>query len=260
MKVVLLAGGLGTRLSEETETRPKPLVEIGGKPIIWHIMKIFSTYGFHDFIICAGYKGYMIKEYFANYSMLNSNLHGRHARRDRDTGAGRRSRRSRGRSRSSTPAPTHMTGGRIKRILPYLGDDPEFLMTYGDGVADVDVPALIAHHRAEGRLATVTGRAAARPVRPAGAERHRRHRLPGKAAWRRRGWINGGFFVLPRSIGDYIEGDATTFEREPLERLSRERQLTIYQHEGFWLPMDSLRDKTMLEGMWTAGNAPWKIW
>ena len=258
MKVVLLAGGLGTRLSEETSTRPKPLVEIGGRPVLWHIMKIFSAHGFHDFIICAGYKGHMIKEYFANYAMLNSNIVV-----DLQT----RSVTLETPEEASEPwtvrivdtGETTLTGGRIKRILPYIGEDSDFIMTYGDGLADIDVGALVRHHRAEGRLATVTG------AQPPG--RFGQLSLDGTAVTEfmekphgEGGWINGGFFVLPRSIGDYIEGDDSTFEREPLERLSHERQLTIYQHDGFWLPMDSLRDKTTLEGLWATGKAPWKIW
>ncbi len=258
MKVVLLAGGLGTRLSEETSTRPKPLVEIGGRPILWHIMKIFSSYGFNDFIICAGYKGHMIKEYFANYAMLTSNV-------TVDLRSGKVALETP--EALSEPwtvtivdtGENTLTGGRIKRVLRYLGDDEEFLMTYGDGVANVDIGAIVAHHRAEGRKATVTG------AQPPG--RFGQLSLNGNAVvdflekpHGEGGWINGGFFVLPRSIGDYIDGDQTTFEREPLERLSLEGQLTIYKHDGFWLPMDSLRDKNALEALWAAGDAPWKTW
>jgi glucose-1-phosphate cytidylyltransferase len=256
MKVVLLAGGLGTRLSEETLIRPKPLVEIGDKPILWHIMKIFSAHGFHEFIICAGYKGYMIKDYFVNYSLRGSNV-----TVNLRTGAVELE------AVEAEPwtvtivdtGENTMTGGRIKRILPYLGDDEEFIMTYGDGVANVDLPAILVHHRAEGRLATVTG------AQPPG--RFGQLSLSGNAVvdflekpHGEGGWINAGFFILPRLIGNYIDGDSTTFEREPLERLSQEGQLTIYRHNGFWLPMDSLRDKTILEGLWQSGDAPWKIW
>jgi glucose-1-phosphate cytidylyltransferase len=256
LKVVLLAGGFGTRLSEETSTRPKPLVEIGGRPILWHIMKIFSAAGFHDFIICAGYKGFMIKEYFANYALHNSNV-------TVDLQSGQMV------LEHTDPEPwkvsiidtgeTTMTGGRIRRILPYLGDQKEFLMTYGDGVANIDINALIAHHRAEGRKATVTG------AQPPG--RFGQLSLNGNAVTDflekphgEGGWINAGFFVLPSDLAKLIAGDETMFEREPLESLSRSGELSIYRHDGFWLPMDSLRDKTMLESLWSKGDAPWKIW
>jgi glucose-1-phosphate cytidylyltransferase len=242
VKVVLLAGGLGSRLSEETVTRPKPLVEIGGRPILWHIMKIFAAHGFSEFLVCAGYKGYMIKDYFANYAVRNSNI-------TVDLQSGKMVLES----AESEPwtvtivdtGEETMTGGRIKRILPYLGNDEEFMMTYGDGVADIDISAVVALHRAERRLATVTG------VQPPG--RFGQLSLEGNSVvdflekpHGEAGWINGGFFVLPRGIGAYIHGDATTFEREPLERLSQEGQLSIYRHGGFWLPMDTLRDKMTL--------------
>jgi len=256
MKVVLLAGGLGTRLSEETSLRPKPLVEIGGKPILWHIMKIFSAHGFNDFIVCAGYKGHLIKDYFTNDSIRNSNI-------TVDMRSGHVALETNfcepWRVTIVDTGEATMTGGRIKRILPYLGDDTEFLMTYGDGVGNIDLPAMVAHHRAEGRRATVTG---AQPpgrfgqLSAAGNAVTDFHEKPHGEG----GWINAGFFILPRDIGDYIAGDETTFEQEPLERLSREHQLTIYRHDGFWLPMDTLRDKTILEGMWQAGRAAWMIW
>jgi glucose-1-phosphate cytidylyltransferase len=256
VKVVLLAGGLGTRLAEETGSRPKPLVEIGGMPIIWHIMKIYAAFGLSEFIICAGYKGHMIKEYFANYALRTSNitvdLSSGHIElecvrpepwtvRIIDTGEGT------------------MTGGRIKRILRYLGDDREFLMTYGDGVADIDIDQLLRHHRREGRIATVTG---AQPPGRFGQLGIAGNRVTDflEKPQGEGGWINAGFFVLPRSIGDYIAGDDATFEREPLERLSREGQLSIYRHEGFWLPMDSLRDKNALEALWRTDNPPWVTW
>jgi glucose-1-phosphate cytidylyltransferase len=256
MKVVLLAGGLGTRLSEETLLRPKPLVEIGGRPILWHIMKIFSTYGFNDFIICAGYKGYMIKDYFSNYTRHNSNI-----TVDMTTGHVELEtvEHEPWRVTIVDTGENTLTGGRIKRVLPYLGDDAEFMMTYGDGVADIDLPALIAHHKAERRIATVSG------AQPPG--RFGQLSLNGNEVVDflekpegEGGWINAGFFILPKSIGAYISGDQCTFEREPLERLSTERQLTIYKHSGFWLPMDSLRDKANLENLWDSGKAPWKIW
>ena len=256
MKVVLLAGGLGTRLAEETSTRPKPLVEIGNEPILWHIMKIFAAQGFHEFIICAGYKGYMIKDYFVHYQLRHSNI-----TVQMETG------RVQIESSASEPwtvtivdtGEVTMTGGRIKRILPYLGDDAEFLMSYGDGVGDVDLAALLAQHRAAGRLATVTG------ARPPG--RFGQLRIEGDAVTSfaekppdEGGWISAGFFVLPRSIGEYIAGDETTLEREPLERLAGEGQLGVYRHHGFWLPMDSLRDKNVLDALWQTGRAPWVIW
>lgn len=256
MKVVLLAGGFGTRLSEETQARPKPLVEIGGKPIIWHIMKIYSYYGFNDFIVCAGYKGDMIKEYFVNYILHSSNV-----TVDVRGGTVRYESESRDPWRVTVvdTGLNTMTGGRIKRILPYLGDDREFLMTYGDGVTDLDIPAAIALHRAEGRLATVTG------AQPPG--RFGQLSLAGNAVTSFQekprgegGWINAGFFVLPRCIGNYIADDQTMFEREPLEALSAAGQLSLYKHDGFWRPMDSLRDKIALEEMWSAGQAPWKLW
>jgi glucose-1-phosphate cytidylyltransferase len=256
MKVVLLAGGFGTRLSEETQARPKPLVEIGGKPIIWHIMKIYSHYGFNEFIVCAGYKGDMIKEYFVNYILHSSNV-----TVDVRGGTVRYESESRDPWRVTVvdTGINTMTGGRIKRILPYLGDDREFLMTYGDGVTDLNIPAAIALHRSEGRLATVTG------AQPPG--RFGQLSLVGNSVTSFQekpkgegGWINAGFFILPRSIGDYIEGDDTIFEREPLEALSTRSQLSMYKHDGFWLPMDSLRDKMALEELWHSGQAPWKCW
>jgi glucose-1-phosphate cytidylyltransferase len=256
VKVVLLAGGLGTRLSEETTLRPKPLVEIGGRPILWHIMKIFSAQGFQEFIICTGYKGFMIKEYFAGLTIRESNVL-------IDMRSGRMTLEAREIDpwivRIVDTGDETMTGGRIKRVLKYLGDDPEFLMTYGDGVANIDLAALLAMHKAGGRKATVTG---ARPPARFGelhldgdAVTDFLEKVPGEGSW-----INGGFFVLPRDIGDYIEGDATTFEQEPLKRLSGEGQLSIYRHDDFWLPMDSLRDKNALEAYWRTSKAPWKIW
>ena len=256
MKVVLLAGGIGSRLSEETTMRPKPLIEIGGHPILWHIMKIFSAQGYNDFIVCAGYKGYMIKDYFANYPMRNSNV-------IVDMRSGQVTLENAAHepwtiSIIDTGEAT-MTGGRIKRVLPYLGGDREFMMTYGDGVADLDIASLVALHHREGRLATVTG------VQPPGRFGQLGVRSNSVIDFLEKpegegGWINGGFFILPGSVGGYIEDDMTTFEREPLERLSREGQLSIYRHNGFWLPMDNLRDKNALEGLWDAGKAPWKLW
>ncbi len=254
MKVVILAGGLGTRLSEETTIRPKPMVEIGGRPILWHIMKLYAQHGLTDFVICLGYKGYVIKEYFANYflhtsdvtfDLANNKLEVHHSHVEPwkvtlvDTGE------------------ATQTGGRVKRVAKYLDD--EFMLTYGDGVADIDISAVLAFHRAEGRLATVTG------VQPPG--RFGSLELDGTRAigFREKpvgdgGWINGGFFVLSRKVLDQIEGDSTVWENEPMERLARDGQLGAYLHRGFWQPMDTLRDRSQLEAMWSAGRAPWKTW
>lgn len=256
MKVVLLAGGFGTRLSEETLLRPKPMVEIGGYPILWHIMKIYSSYGFNEFIICAGYKGHLIKEYFASYILRTSNIRVDVARnyieyemsgQDPwvitvvDTGL------------------NTMTGGRIKKILPYLGDDQEFLMTYGDGVSDIDIPAVVALHKAEGRLATITGAQPPGRFGQLGVSGNSVVNFQEKPKGEG-GWINAGFFIIPRSIGDYIDDESTTFERQPLMSLAAQGQLSLYRHDGFWMPMDSLRDKMILEDLWESGKAPWKIW
>jgi glucose-1-phosphate cytidylyltransferase len=256
MKAVLLAGGLGTRIAEETDVKPKPMIEIGGMPIIWHIMKIYSHYGINDFVICLGYKGYVIKEYFRNYFLHMSNVtfdmkdnsmevHNAAAEPWRvtlvDTGE------------------KTMIGGRIKRILPYLGDDKEFCLTYGDGVGNVDLKAVADLHRKEGRLATVT---AAQPPGRFGSITYKRNRVTGfqeKPAGDG-GWINAGFFVLSPAVGRYIDGDATVWEQEPMQRLAAEDQLTVYLHKGFWQPTDTLRDKRHLEDLWASGKAPWKVW
>lgn len=255
MKAVILAGGLGTRISEETATRPKPMVEIGGKPILWHIMKTFSAHGISDFIVCLGYKGYMIKEYFANYflhlsdvtfDMVNNKMevHQNHVEPWRvtlvDTGE------------------TTMTGGRLKRIRSYLGDE-DFCCTYGDGVGDVNVTELIAFHKSQTTLATLT---ATQPPGRFGAISLKKNRV---TAFQEKpegdgGWINGGFFVLSPRVIDYIEGDSTLWERGPMERLAKDGQLSAFLHHGFWQPMDTLRDKNRLEELWAAGNAPWKVW
>lgn len=256
MKAIILAGGLGTRISEESHLKPKPMIDIGGKPIIWHILKIYSYHGINDFLICLGYKGYLIKEYFANYFLhmsdvtfdMRSNrmhVHGRHAEPWRvtlvDTGE------------------HTMTGGRLRRVRDYLQADETFCFTYGDGVADVDIPALLDFHRAQGRLATVT---AVQPPGRYGALVVAEERVHGfqEKPQGDGGWINGGFFVLSPRVIDYIAGDAVIWEREPLERLAREDQLAAYCHRGFWQPMDNMRDKTYLEELWTSGRAPWKIW
>ena len=255
MKAVILAGGLGTRLAEETSVRPKPMVEIGGKPILWHIMKIYAAHGIHDFVICLGYKGYMIKEYFANYFLHQADVtidlaanridvHGAKAEPWRvsliDTGE------------------TTMTGGRLRRVRDYIGND-DFCFTYGDGVGDVDITTLIAEHKASKRLATVTvthppGRFGA--VRLDGTRVTEFVEKPAGDG----SWINAGFFVCSPKVLDYVSGDDTVWEREPMERLARDGQLSAHKHEGFWQPMDALRDKQQLEALWATGNAPWKRW
>jgi len=256
MKAVILAGGLGTRLSEETANRPKPMVEIGGRPILWHIMKIYTAFGITDFVICLGYKSYVIKEYFSNYFLHMS-----------DVTIDLRNNSTQVHTASAEPwritlvdtGELTQVGGRIKRIIPYVKDDPAFCLTYGDGVSDVDIGVLLEAHKKAGRLATVT---AVQPPGRFGALQHEGDRVthfvekPSGDG----GWINGGFFVLSPKVGDYIEGDETVWEREPLEQLARDGQLTVHFHDGFWQPMDTLRDKAQLESMWARGTAPWKSW
>lgn len=255
MKAVILAGGLGTRISEETQVRPKPMVEIGGRPILWHIMKIYSYYGVNDFIICLGYKGYTIKEYFANYYMHMSDV-------TFDMCDGKRTIHSNAaepwRVTLVDTGEHTMTGGRIKRVRDYIGNET-FCMTYGDGVADVDIEQLISFHRSHGKIATVTA------VQPPG--RFGRLGLDGDRVSNffekpsgDGDWINGGFFVLEPESVDYIDGDSTIWEREPLENIAGEGGLMAYKHRGFWRPMDTQRDKVLLEDMWVNGRASWKIW
>ena len=256
MKVVLLAGGYGTRISEESQFRPKPMIDIGGMPILWHIMKLYSFYGYHDFIICAGYKQEVIKEWFGDYFLHTSDItfdftqgnrvivHNRHSEPWKvtvvDTGL------------------NTMTGGRLKRIRRYLGGET-FLMTYGDGICDVNINKLVEHHKKQGRLATLTA------VHPEG--RFGIMDMDGDmiGSFREKsqndmGWINGGFMVLEPSALDYIKDDTIMFEREPLEELAKKGQLVNYKHYGFWQCMDTLRDKQKLEELWASGNAPWKVW
>jgi glucose-1-phosphate cytidylyltransferase len=256
MKAVILAGGLGTRLSEETSTRPKPMIEIGGMPILWHIMKIYSAHGIDDFIICLGYKGYVIKEFFANYFLHMSDV--TFDMRD-NTSVVHSAKAEPWRVTLVDTGADTMIGGRIKRILPYVQEDPAFCLTYGDGVGDVDVRATMDLHKREGRLATVT---ATQPPGRFGALVVDGTRVLGfqEKPVGDGGWINGGFFVLSPKIGDYIEGDSVVWEREPLERLASEGQLSVYHHNGFWQPMDTLRDKRHLEALWDSGKAPWKTW
>ena len=255
MKAVILAGGLGTRISEESHLKPKPMIEIGGKPILWHILKIYSAYGINDFVICLGYKGYIIKEYFANYFLHMSDvtfdmchnkmeIHNNHCESWRvtliDTGE------------------ASMTGGRLKRVKPYL-DDEAFCFTYGDGVSDLNIQKLVTFHQEHGHLATMTA------IQPPG--RYGSIDIEGTLIRRFEekplgdgGWINGGFFVLSPKVLDYIEGDATIWERVSLERLAREGELCAFKHTGFWHAMDTLRDKTKLEELWQSGHAPWNVW
>ena len=256
MKAVILAGGLGTRISEETHLKPKPMIEIGGRPILWHIMKIYSAYGVNEFVICCGYKGYLVKEYFANYFLHMSDVtfdmaknamqvHERHAEPWRvtlvDTGE------------------ATATGGRLKRVASYVKDEEAICFTYGDGLANVDISRLLAFHRQHGKLATVTG------VQPPGrygsldigvnAVRGFTEKPKGDG-----GWINGGFFVISPKCLDYIGGDQVLWEAEPLCQLAADGQLMAFEHSGFWQPMDTLRDKIQLEESWARGTAPWKVW
>ncbi|MGH7016016.1 MAG: glucose-1-phosphate cytidylyltransferase [Caulobacteraceae bacterium] len=256
MKVVILAGGLGSRLGEETSVRPKPMVEIGGRPIIWHIMKIYSAYGLNDFIICLGYKGYMIKEYFSNYFLHMSDVTIDLTRNSVEV-----------HQNFSEPwritlvdtGPETMTGGRLLAIRRYLDEDEPFCFTYGDGLAAIDIEALIEFHRGHGRKATIT--AVAPPGRFGALEfsgdlvTSFREKPDGDG-----GRINGGFFVASPSALNLVEGPATAWEREPLETLAARGQLVAFRHDGFWAAMDTLRDKLVLDGMWTSGEAPWKCW
>ena len=252
VKVVILAGGRGSRLSEETVVRPKPMVEIGGRPMLWHIMNIYAAHGFDDFVVCLGYKGYVIKEYFANYYLHRADVTFDLANNHMTV------HQTASESWRVTLVDTGLntqTGGRLKRVLPYLNSD-SFCLTYGDGVADVDVSALVKHHAASGALATVTA------VQPPGRfgtlnlDGDRVHRFSEKAHTDA-GWINGGFFVLSPEVERYIDGDGTTWERGPLEGLARDRELAFYQHTGFWHPMDTLRDREYLDALCQEGTAPW---
>lgn len=256
MKVVILAGGLGTRISEETVIRPKPMVEIGGRPVLWHIMKIYSHYGFHEFVICLGYKGYMIKEYFSNYflhmsdvtfDMKNNSMkvHQRFVEPWKVTLV-------------NTGEDT-MTGGRVKRIREYVGDKT-FMLTYGDGVGDVNIPRLVEYHKSHGKLATITstqptGRYGALNIGGKNQVKGFQEKPKGDG-----GWINAGFFVIEPEFFDCIDGDNTILEKEPLERVAADGELISFKHTGFWQPMDTLRDRTYLEELWKNNAAPWKVW
>lgn len=258
MKAVILAGGFGTRLKEITEVKPKPLVDIGGLPIIWHIMKIYSHFGVNDFIICLGYKGYLIKEYFSNYFVHMSDI--TIDMRDHNTTTIHNNKSEPWRVTLVDTGENSMTGGRLKRVSQYLEGEDNFLMTYGDGVADIDVGALIEFHRNHGRKATLT---AVRPPARFGALEITEDATVKAFAEKPIGdnaYVNGGFFVLSREVLNYIEGDATVWEREPLERLAAEGDLRAFRHDGFWQPMDTLRDKQFLDARWEAGKAAWKLW
>jgi glucose-1-phosphate cytidylyltransferase len=256
MKAVILAGGLGSRLSEETTLKPKPMVEIGGKPILWHIMKIYSAHGVDEFVICLGYKGYLIKEYFANYFLHISDVTFDVANNSMEV---HQSAAEPWRVTLVDTGEDTQTGGRLKRVLPFVQDEDAFHFTYGDGVADIDIGALTQRHRANGTLATVT---AVQPTGRFGAmELHGdqvrgfEEKPDGDGAW-----INGGFFVLSPEVGAYIEGDEAVWEREPLERLAGEGQLATYRHHGFWQAVDTVRDRNALEDAWRNGGAPWRQW
>jgi glucose-1-phosphate cytidylyltransferase len=256
MRAIILAGGLGTRISEETHLKPKPMIEIGARPLLWHVMKLYSSHGVYDFIICCGYKGYVIKEYFANYFLhmsdvtfdMTSNQMEVHCKKAEpwrvtlvDTGD------------------NTLTGGRLKRVSNYVRDDEAFCFTYGDGLADVNISSLINFHRHHGKLATVTavqppGRYGAL-IRKGTAVQGFQEKPPGDGAW-----INGGFFVLNPRVMDHIDGDQSSWEGRPLESIASIGQMEAFEHRGFWQPMDTLRDKTYLEQLWSAGNAPWKTW
>lgn len=256
MKVLLLAGGYGTRLSEETTIKPKPMVEIGGKPMLWHIMKLYSFYGFQEFVVLLGYKGYVIKEYFMNYFLHQSDVTFDLAQNTTQI-----------HNNSSEPwkvtlidtGENTMTGGRIKRAASYI-DDQSFLLTYGDGVSNVDLSALVQFHRNHGKAITMTavqpeGRFGSMQIDADDRVTNFLEKPKGEG-----GWINGGFFVCEPKVLDYIQGDATVFERSPLESLAKDKQLITYKHQGFWRCMDSLREKNELEALWNAGQAEWKVW
>ena len=258
MKAVILAGGFGTRISEESGIRPKPMVEIGGKPVLWHIMKIYSTHGINDFIICCGYKGHIIKEYFANYCLNNSDVTFDMRNNTMET--------HRNNTESWKVTLVHtgydsMTGGRLKRVKDYIGNET-FCMTYGDGLSDIDITASIRFHRQQGTLATLT--AVQQPGRfgvfNLSADETRIAHFHEKPNGGQMPWINGGFFVLEPEVIDYIGDDSTTWEREPLENLAKDGELSAYRHTGFWQPMDTLRDKQVLEDLWQKGTAPWYVW
>jgi glucose-1-phosphate cytidylyltransferase len=256
MKVVILAGGLGTRISEETVFKPKPMVLIGDKPILWHIMKIYSSYGFNDFVICCGYKGHVIKEYFSNYLLHESDVTINTASNNLTF---HNSNSENWNVSLINTGELTMTGGRIKRIKEYVGNET-FFLTYGDGVGDINIEELLAFHKSHGKKATLTatkpfGRFGVIDITANGQITSFKEKDKEDVSW-----INGGFFVLEPSVFDYIEGDLTVFEKEPLEKLTQEGQLNAFKHEGFWRAMDSLNDKNVLEEYWNTGTAAWKVW
>jgi glucose-1-phosphate cytidylyltransferase len=256
MKLIILAGGLGTRISEETSSRPKPMVEIGGKPILWHILKIYSSHGINDFIICCGYKGYMIKEYFANYFLHMSDITFDMANNKMEVH--QRNAESWKVTLVDTGEDT-MTGGRLKRVSEYVKNEESFCLTYGDGVSDVNITELIAFHKSQNVKATLTatippGRFGALDIKGHMVKSFR-EKPQGDGSM-----INGGFFVLSPHVLDYLVNDQTIWEREPLERLAEDGDLAAFKHSGFWQPMDTLRDKQYLEQLWQSGEAPWKVW
>lgn len=256
MKAVILAGGLGTRISEETHLKPKPMIEIGGMPILWHIMKIYSAHGINDFIVCCGYKGYLIKEYFANYFLHMSDVTFDMAKNQMQV---HQYKAEPWRVTLVDTGDNTLTGGRLKRVANYVRDEEAFCFTYGDGVSNIDITAQLAFHRTHGKLATVTA------VQPPG--RYGALNMDGIAVRGfvekpkgDGGWINGGFFILSPKCLDYIEGDMSSWEGEPLAKIAQDGQLMAFEHHGFWQPMDTLRDKNQLEDLWQTGKAPWKCW
>lgn len=256
MKCVILAGGLGTRIAEETGSRPKPMIDIGGRPILWHIMKIYSKHGFNDFVVCCGYKGYVIKEYFANYFLHMSDVTFHIAENRMEV---HRETAEPWRVTLVDTGEDTMTGGRLKRVLPHVAGEELFAMTYGDGVADIDISAELAFHRTHGRECTV---AAVRPAKRFGALDIEGDVVRSFAEKPEDdgGWINGGFFLMSPKVGELIDGDSTIWERHPLETLAQTDQLRAFHHHGFWHPMDTVRDKTYLEEEWASGRAKWKTW
>jgi glucose-1-phosphate cytidylyltransferase len=255
VKAVILAGGLGSRLSEETSLRPKPMVEIGGKPILWHIMKIYSAHGIDEFVICLGYKGYLIKEYFANYSLHTSDVSFDLASGEMEV---HKSSTEPWRVTLVDTGEATMTGGRLQRALAYVGDE-DFCFTYGDGLADVDLSALVGFHREQGCVATVTAVQHASRFGVLDVEGQRVRRFEEKPK-EDQAATNGGFFVLSPRVASYLGDDATVWEQEPLRALARDGELACFRHDGFWQPMDTLRDRNTLEGLWSSGSAPWRTW
>lgn len=256
MKAVILAGGLGTRISEETHLKPKPMIDIGGMPVLWHILKIYSAHGINDFVICCGYKGYLIKEYFANYFLHMSDVTFDMSRNEMEV---HHKKAEPWRVTLVDTGENTQTGGRLKRIAPYIEKEEAFCFTYGDGLSDVDIAKTLAFHKAHGKLATVTG---VRPPGRYGAIEHTNNLVTGFIEKPRGdgGLINGGFFVLSPKVLDFVIGDQTSWEGEPLTQLATMGEMMAYEHDGFWQPMDTLREKNLLEELWHSGKAPWHIW